>query len=215
VTLPVVAAEIPNVWVNYAVLIGAIVFEAWAFAKAYKAIKIQMERNGWTSIREAFRKSSDITTLTALTEDTIAGAGAGIALAGVYASRVTENPIYDAVSAFIIGLLLMGFAILLAWENKRLILGESLPEDAETPLRDVVTNWEGVTNVKDFRTVFFGPQKLVVTADVAFDPEMSTEEIDDAITAIESKLKTMESSVKTVYIEPQVLGGVEGMAADS
>ena len=147
VTLPVVAAEIPNVWVNYAVLIGAIVFEAWAFAKAYKAIKIQMERNGWTSIREAFRKSSDITTLTALTEDTIAGAGAGIALAGVYASRVTENPIYDAVSAFIIGLLLMGFAILLAWENKRLILGESLPEDAETPLRDVVTNWEGVTNV--------------------------------------------------------------------
>ena len=210
--IPVIAAEIPSVWVNYAVLIGAILFEAWAFAKAYKAIKLQMERNGWTSIREAFRKSSDITTLTALTEDTIAGAGAGIALAGVYASRVTENPIYDAVAAFVIGLLLMGFAVALAWENKRLILGESLPQDAETPLRDAVANWEGVENVKDFRTVFFGPQKLVVTADVAFDSTMSTEEIDDAITAIESELKTMESSVKTVYIEPQMLGGVEGEA---
>jgi cation diffusion facilitator family transporter len=210
VLLPVVEVTIPSVWVNYTVLIGAIIFEAWAFAKAYKAIKKQMERNGWTSIREAFRKSSDITTLTALTEDTIAGGGAGIALLGVYASRVTENPIYDASSAFIIGLLLMGFAVLLAWENKRLILGESLPEDAETPLRDVVANWEGVENVEDFRTVFFGPQKLVVTADVAFDTNMGTEEIDDAITAIESKLKTMESSVKTVYIEPQVLGSVEG-----
>lgn len=212
--IPVIAAEIPSVWVNYAVLIGAILFEAYALWKAYKAIKIQMERNDWATIREAFRKTSDITTLTALTEDTIAMAGAGIALVGVYASRVTENPIYDAVSAFIIGLLLMGFAVALAWENKRLILGESLPEDAETPLRDVVANWEGVENVKDFRTVFFGPQKLVVTADVAFDQKMETEEIDDAITAIESKLKTMESSVKTVYIEPQVLGGSEGQAAD-
>jgi len=141
-------------------------------------------------------------------------AGAGIALAGVYASRVTENPIYDAVSAFVIGLLLMGFAVALAWENKRLILGESLPKDAETPLRDAVANWEGVENVRDFRTVFFGPQKLVVTADVAFDTAMSTEEIDDAITAIESELKTMEPSVKTVYIEPQVLGRSEGQAAD-
>lgn len=212
VTVPVVAAEIPSVWVNYAVLLGAIVFEAYALAKAYKAIKLQMERNDWATLREAFKKTSDITTLTAFTEDTIAMAGAGIALAGVYASRVTKNPIYDAVSAFVIGLLLMGFAIALAWENKRLILGESLPEDAETPLRDVVAGWEGVENVKDFRTVFFGPQKLVVTADVAFDAEMSTEEIDDAITAIEVKLKTMESSVKTVYIEPQVLGAIEGEA---
>jgi cation diffusion facilitator family transporter len=214
-TIPVVEAEIPGVWVNYAVLIGAIAFEAYALAKAYKAIKIQMDRNGWTSIREAFGKSSDITTLTAFTEDTIAMAGAGIALAGVYASRVTENPVYDAASAFIIGLLLMGFAIALAWENKRLILGESLPKDAESPLRDTVAGWEGVENVADFRTVFFGPQRLVVTADVAFEEGMDNEEIDDAITAIEAELKAMESSVKTVYIEPQVRGGVEGQASDA
>jgi divalent metal cation (Fe/Co/Zn/Cd) transporter len=127
---------------------------------------------------------------------------------------VTLNPIYDAVSALIIGVLLMGFAVALAWENKRLILGESLPEDAESPLRDAIANWDGVVNVKDFRTVFFGPQRLVVTADVAFDEEMSTGEIDDAITAIEAELKEMESSVKTVYIEPQVKGGVEGKAVN-
>jgi len=214
-TIPLVGVQVPGVWVNYAVLIGALVFEAWALAKAYEAITLQMAENDWATIREAFRKTSDITTLTALTEDTIAMAGAGIALAGVYASRVTGDPIYDAVSAFVIGLLLMGFAVALAWENKRLILGESLPEDAESPLRDAIAEFEGVEHVADFRTVFFGPQKLVVTADVAFEAGMATEEIDDAITAIESQLKTMESSVKTVYIEPQVLGGEESTAADS
>jgi len=214
VTLPVVGATIPSVWVNYAVLVGAILFELYALAKAYKAIKIQMEANDWATIREAFRKTSDITTLTALTEDTIAMAGAGIALAGVYASQVTQNGIYDAASAFLIGLLLMGFAVALAWENKRLIIGESLPKDAESPLRDVVAGWDGVENVADFRTVFFGPQRLVVTADVAFTEGMSTEAIDDAITAIESELKAREPSVKTVYIEPQTKGGTEGQAPD-
>jgi cation diffusion facilitator family transporter len=202
--LPVLAIEIPRVWVNYSVLIGAIVFEAYAFAKAYKAISLQMDRNDWDSIREAFEKTSDITTLTALTEDTIAMAGAGIALVGVYLTRVTLNPIYDAVSAVLIGVMLMGFAIALAWENKRLILGESLPKDAETPLRDIVEGWEGVESVADFRTVFFGPQRLIVTADVAFDPNMDTGTIDDTITAIEDELRTTESKVKEVYIEPQV-----------
>ncbi|WP_435334429.1 cation diffusion facilitator family transporter [Haloarchaeobius sp. TZWWS8] len=195
----------PSVWVNYAVLIGAIVFEAWAFAKAYKAMKLQMDKHGWTSLREAFKKTSDVTTLTALTEDTIAMGGAGIALFGVYLTRVTGNSIYDAVSAFLIGLMLMGFAIALAWENKRLLLGESLPKDEEDPLRNIVANYAGVQKVEDFRTVYFGPNRLIVTADVAFDADMDTEEMDDTITAIERELQAHDDDVKKVYIEPEIL----------
>jgi cation diffusion facilitator family transporter len=207
VTLPVVAATIPRVWVNYTVLTGAILFELYAFKKAYAAISLQIDANDWDGIVEAFRKTSDITTLTALTEDTIAMAGAGIALVGVYLSQITENPIYDAVSAFIIGLLLMGFAIALAWENKRLILGESLAKDAESSLESIVADWAGVEDVRDFRTVFFGPQRLIVTADVAFAPGMDTEAIDDEITKMEQELRAAEAKVKEVYIEPEIEGG--------
>ncbi|WP_435360081.1 cation diffusion facilitator family transporter [Haloarchaeobius sp. DFWS5] len=195
----------PGIWVNYAVLIGAIVFEAWALAKAYKAMKIQMERHGWETFREAFKKTSDVTTLTALTEDTIAMAGAGIALFGVYLTRVTGDGIYDAVSAFLIGLMLMGFAVALAWENKRLLLGESLPEDEENPLRKIVRDHTGVQKVEDFRTVYFGPNRLIVTADVAFDADMDTEDIDDTITAIEHELQEHDEAIKKVYIEPEML----------
>ncbi|WP_267641437.1 cation diffusion facilitator family transporter [Haloarchaeobius amylolyticus] len=198
--------EFPGIWVSYAVLIGAIVFETYALAKAYKAMKLQIEKHEWSGFREAFRKTSDVTTLTALTEDAIALAGAAIALVGIYLSRVTGNGIYDAVSAFLIGLMLMGFAIALAWENKRLLLGESLPEDAESPLRDIVRDYTGVTKVEDFRTVYFGPGRAIVTADVAFDPEMDTEAIDDTITAIEKELQSHDGQIKKVYIEPEVRG---------
>ena len=194
---------IPGVYVNYAVLIAAIFFEAWAFSKAYAGMKKEMEKHGWTSMAEAFKKTSEITTLTALTEDTIALAGLGVALVGIYLSRVTGNPFYDGAAALLIGVLLMGFAVALAWENKRLLLGESIPKRDEQELQDIVKNWDGVTGIEDFRTVYFGPAEVVVTADVFFEDGLHTGGIDDTITAIEGALKSANEDVVKVYIEPE------------
>ncbi|MFB6164255.1 MAG: cation diffusion facilitator family transporter [Haloarculaceae archaeon] len=202
-TLPVLDVTFPSVWVNYGVLVGAIVFEGWALSKAYRSMQRQIADNEWSGIVEAFRKTADVTTLTAFTEDTIAISGAGLALLGVYLSRVTGNPVYDAASALLIGLLLMGFALALAWENKRLLLGESLPERDERELWDVVAGWDGVAEVQDLRSVYFGPDRLLVTADVVFDPDLTTGEIDDRITAIEAALREAESDIGKVYIEPE------------
>lgn len=193
----------PGVWVNYAVLAGAIVFEAYALRKAYREMTHQIDEHGWSGFREAFRKTSDVTTLTAFTEDTVATAGAGIALLGIYLSRVTGNSVYDAVAALLIGLLLMGFAVALAWENKRLLLGESLPAAEERDLREVVADWNGVDRLVDFRTVYFGPEEVIVTGDVEFDPTLDTTAIDDRITAIEDALVETNPQVRKVYIEPE------------
>ena len=196
-------ATFDPVYVNYAVLLGAIAFESYALWKAYQGISRQMDEYGWETLREAFRKTSDVTTLTALTEDTIALAGAGIALFGVYLTRTTGNPAYDAVSALIIGILLMSFAVALALENKRLILGESLPKPAEDELRAIVADWDGVTELVDFRTVYFGAEELLVTADVAFEPDLDAETIDERITALERALRDHDEQVRKVYIEPE------------
>ncbi|ELZ11555.1 cation diffusion facilitator family transporter [Halovivax asiaticus JCM 14624] len=197
--LPVVGA-VDGIYVNYTVLIGAIVFEAWALKKAYEGISVQMDEHGWETLREAFRKTSDVTTLTALTEDSIALAGAGIALFGVYLSRATGNGVYDAASALLIGLLLMVFAVALAWENKRLLLGESLSPDAERELREIVANADVVREVVDFRTVFFGAEELLVTADVVFESDVDA--IDERIAEIERDLKAHDDQIQRVYLEP-------------
>ncbi|MFC4436269.1 MULTISPECIES: cation diffusion facilitator family transporter [Natrialbaceae] len=197
-------ATFDPVYVNYAVLLGAIAFESYAFKKAYAETTRQMDEYGWGSLREMFSKTSDVTTLTALTEDTVALAGAGIALFGVYLSRQTGNPVYDAGAALLIGLLLMGFAVALALENKRLLLGESLPAPAENELRAVVDDWDGVAEVVDFRTVYFGPEELLVAADVAFEPGLDGAAIDDRITELERALAERDEQVRRVYVEPEV-----------
>jgi cation diffusion facilitator family transporter len=202
-TLPVLNITFDAVLVNYTVLVGAIAFESWALWKANKEMKRQIELHGWSGYREAFRKTSDVTTLTAFTEDMIALAGAGIALFGIYLSRVTGNSLYDAASALIIGLMLMGFAVALAWENKRLLLGESLPNEDESGLLAILKEQDGVADVADFRTVYFGPANVVVTADVSFDPGLETEDLDDCITAVEKALIRAEPNIGKVYIEPE------------
>ena len=201
-TLPVVGT-FDAFWVNVVVLLGAIGFESYAFWKANAELQRQIDAYGWSGIRDAFRKTSDTTTLTAFTEDAIALGGAAIALAGVVLTRATGNPIYDAVSAALIGLLLMGFALALAWENKRLILGESVPADVEDRLEAAVDGRDGVVHVDGFRTVFVGPGRLLVTADVSFDTGLGTGEIDAAIEAIEDDLAAVDDRVAFVYVEPE------------
>ena len=196
-------AWLDPVWVNYTVLGGAFVFESWALYKANQGITAQMDERGWDSYREAFRKTSDVTTLTALTEDTIALTGIVLAFLGVFLEQWTGNPAYDAASALLIGLLLMGFALLLAWENKRLIVGESLPTARESALRELVLETDGVDDVVDFRSVYFGPERLLVTTDVTFEAGLATDEIAALIDDIERALRERDDHVKRVYVEPE------------
>jgi cation diffusion facilitator family transporter len=202
-TLPVVGT-FDAFWVNVVVLVGAIGFETYAFWKANAELQRQIDTYGWSGLRDAFRKTSDVTTLTAFTEDAIALGGAAIALVGVVATRYTGDPVYDAASAAVIGLLLMGFALALAWENKRLILGESVPADVERRLRAAVDGRERVVGVDGLRTVFVGPGRLLVTADVSFVPGLDTAALEAAIDAVERDLKAADDRVAFVYVEPEV-----------
>ena len=209
-TVPGTDISFSAVYVNYAVLIGAIVFESYALWKANKGLTKEIKENDWSGYREAFRKTADITTLTAFTEDGIALAGAGIALVGVFLSEQLGMPVFDAASSLIIGLLLMFFALLLAWENKRLLLGESLPKDDEAELRTTIQEYEGVRSLSDLRTVYFGPDTVVVTADIEFDDDMSTEAIETAIDEMEAALREVHGAIGRIYIEPTDTEGGSG-----
>ncbi|KYH26956.1 ferrous-iron efflux pump FieF [Halalkalicoccus paucihalophilus] len=202
-TVTLLGTTVPGIYVNYAVLLGAIVFETYALIKARAAMRAEIDERGWSGYREAFKKTSRTTVLTALTEDTVALAGLGIALAGIYLTRVTGNPVYDGTAALLIGLILMGFALALAWENKRLLIGESLPKTDERELREIVAGWDGVTEITGFRSVHFGPDYLLVAADVGFDTALDGDEIDERIGGIERTLREANESIKSVYIEPQ------------
>lgn len=91
----------------------------------------------------------------------------------------------------------------LAWENKRLLLGESLPHEEKQRLRDLVGNVDGVRSVPDFRTVHFGPESVVVTENVALERNLDVSGVEASISSIESQLRKANEKVTETYIEPR------------
>ncbi len=196
---------IPAVYLAYTVLIATIAFDGISYWRARVALDEETQLRGWRSFREAFQKTSDTPVLAVLTENAIAAAGATIALVAIFVSQVTRNPIFDAIGAVLIGLLLMSFAIVLGIENKRLLIGEGLSERHREPLEEITESHEGVVDVSELRTVYFGPDSVIVTADVAFNPNLDTETIDELITEIEAALREQEPLIEKVYIEPEIV----------
>jgi len=96
---------------------------------------------GWSGHRQAFRPTSDIAT-PALTEDAVALMGLSAALVGIVTTGLTDNPAWDA-AAVVIGSPPMAFAVALAIEDERLILGGSLAADLKRKLPTAVEAHEG------------------------------------------------------------------------
>lgn len=195
--------EFPAVYLAYLVMCLALVFDGLSYLKAKHALDRESRVRGWRGIADAFRRTSDMPVLAVLTENAVAVVGGLVALAGIFLADVTGVAAFDAAAAVLLGLLLMAFALALGWENKRLLLGEALSSRHETSIEDVVTNADGVEELHDLRTVYFGPDSVLVTADVEFDPALDADGVERLIDEIERDIHEKEPLVDDVYIEPE------------
>lgn len=143
-------------------------------------------------------------------QDSLSGATHGeeaadviiLALIGIIATKILENPIFDATTSLIIGILLMFVAVALAWENKRLLLGESMEYSDEKQIEDIIKEFDIVSSVIDIKTLYFGPKTVLVTAHIEFNDDASVKEVENTTDKIEKRLRETHSDIKTVYIEP-------------
>jgi divalent metal cation (Fe/Co/Zn/Cd) transporter len=103
--------------------------------KAFRAVQ------GGQSLWQAVRTSKDPTTFAVLFEDTAALLGLLVALLGVYFGHQFDNPYLDGTASIVIGLILAVVAMLLAYESKGLLVGES----ADTQAVAGIGHWQKLT----------------------------------------------------------------------
>lgn len=186
----------------YGVLAGAFVFESGSLAVAVHSLRRTMGRR---SLVEYQRENRDPTLMTVLLEDSAALTSILIAAAGVVLTQRTGAALWDAGASGLIGLVLIGVAVFLAFENYSLLIGEAAPRDLQVSLRRAVESDEAVERLAMLKTLHLGPQTLLVAAAVEFRDGLSTAEIQAAVARLHAAVRRAAAGTVTlplVLIEP-------------
>jgi cation diffusion facilitator family transporter len=195
-----------NPWPNYIVLAIAFLVEGSAFFVAMREFNAARgERGAFDFIRNA----KDPSLFTIVFEDSAAMLGLIVAFLGVFLGHLFKNPYFDGAASIVIGLILMGVAFLLARESKGLLVGEGVEPVVLAAMRAMVSADESVRAVGAIRTIYLGPSDLLVNLDVAFREDLNSAGIHDAITRIETGLKSAYPETRRVYIEVETLADAQ------
>lgn len=191
---------IKSPYINYIVLGLAILFEG---AALYFALTEFTRAKGKWGYLEAVQKGKDPTTFVVLFEDSAAILGLLVAFLGVLLSQVTGNLIYDGLASIVIGLILGGTAIWLAYETKGLLIGESANVKVVADIRSIVTNFPQVEHVNEVLTMHMGPQYILVNLSVDFHDRTTAGELEESIAGLDTQIKQAWPNVKRVYVEAE------------
>ena len=189
-------------FVALAVLGAAVVLEAFSFRTAARESRpLKGEASWWRFIRRTTNPELPVILL----EDTGALVGLGFAVFGVVLSLVTGNGVWDGIGTLLIGALLCTIAAILAVEMKSLLIGEgAAPAVVREIERALVGDARVFPRVIHMRTMYLGPEELLVAAKVAVDPALALPQVASAIDAAETRIRAAVPVAGLVYVEPDL-----------
>lgn len=205
--------EVPGdpAW-NYAVLGVAFVVEAVALYIAVRSLRAgDPDDTVWSRVRA----SKDPRVYVPVAEDAAALFGVVVAFAGVFLSRTLDAPVFDAISSIVIGLILAGVAVFLAFETRALLVGETITRDLEASIRRVCAEEETVTQVVRLLGVHLSPDEVLVTLGLQFRPDLDAEGVARSVNRLERRMREEDPRVTRVFVEPEGVSDDAGRSAPS
>ena len=187
---------------NYVVLGLAIVFESGSTFVAVKGfLKVKGKQHWWRAIQT----SKDPTHFTVLFEDAAALLGLLVALIGVFLADYTKNPYFDGAASIVIGMILMGVAVLLAYETKGLLIGEGADRETIEDICRLVRADPSIDDVHRILTMHFGPETILLALDLRFRENLSALDAEESVARIEANIRKRLVKIKHIFIESESL----------
>jgi cation diffusion facilitator family transporter len=188
------------VWA-FAVLGVAVGLEAFSLrTAAHEANKVRHGQAWWKFIHRA--KSPELPVV--LLEDVGALLGLVFALVGVSLAVVTGQARFDAVGSLAIGVLLGVIAVVVGTEMRSLLVGESATREELAAIEAALAATPGIRQVIHLRTMYLGPDELLVGVKVELDPELSFADVAKTIDAAEAAVRERVPVARVIYVEPDI-----------
>ena len=180
--------ELENAWIPIAVLLVAMVLEFFSLRTAVRESNRVRGKDSWIAfIRHA--KAPELPVV--LLEDVAALTGLLFAFVGVVLTIATGDAVWDAIGTICIGVLLVLVAIVLGIETKSLLVGEGATADDTVRIRDAINADSDVESLIHMKTLYLGPEELLVAAKVAFPTKMKLAEVAAAINSLEARVRAL------------------------
>jgi cation diffusion facilitator family transporter len=187
---------------TYVVLGLSVFFETIALRMAIKSIKAEMKAEQHRSFLTAIKRSKDPTTVTVLFEDSLALVGLMIATIAITLVHLTGNLLIDAIASMSIGVLLMVFALFLANETKKMLVGEAVTPHKRGQILGCLESCDEVEGIISLKTMHLSPDEVIVAAEVNYRKDMTVDELEALNDRIEKKIKEIIPNAK-VYLEAE------------
>jgi cation diffusion facilitator family transporter len=190
-----------NAWVPVLVLIIAIGLESFSLRTAVKESNLVRGNQSWTAF---IRRTKAPELPVVLLEDVAALTGLAFAFLGVGLTIITGNGVFDAVGTLAIGVLLVMVAIVLAVETKSLLVGEGASVENTVKILAVLNGHPEVEAVIHMKTLYLGPDELLVAAKVAFASNAKLLDVARSIDSVEKAIRAAVPVARVIYLEPDV-----------
>lgn len=183
------------------ILVVAIGLEAFSFRTAiHESRPLKGDRTWWQFIRQA--KVPELPVV--LLEDAGALVGLVLALGGVGLTVLTGDPVWDAVGTLCIGTLLGVIAIILIIEMKSLLIGEGAVAPVLSRIVGELEAGDSVERVIHIKTLYIGPEELMVAAKLGFTSGLTVEGVATAIDQAEARIRAAVPEARVIYLEPDL-----------
>ncbi len=182
-----------------AVLGVSLTLELWSLRTAVQEFRHFSHDRG---LAKALRDIRDPTVLTVLFEDLAAILGLAVALAGVVATHLTHQPLWDALASVVVGLALGVVAFFLGRDSMSLLIGEAVPEEEHKRMTQIAREFPGILEVVHVRTLHIAPREVLGAFKLRFARDLTMDMLEAKINDLEKKLRSEFPHLIRIYIEP-------------
>ena len=193
--------ELKNLFISIVVLSMSIVLELYVLYKAVKELRSK-SKTDTTSVFKLLKESTDGPLIAIVVEDFAATLGLGIALVGSILANVTSNPVYDAASSILIGILLMVSGLFLGYEMKHLITGETVNTKTKAKIYNTIEQNDMIKNIESLKIISIGANKYLVLCTLDYLDTAQDSDVVNVNSELKNKIFRDFEEITEIYFNP-------------
>ena len=193
--------ELKNLFISIVVLSMSIVLELYVLYKAVKELRSKSKTNT-TSVFKLLKESTDGPLIAIVVEDFAATLGLGIALVGSILANVTSNPVYDAASSILIGILLMVSGLFLGYEMKHLITGETVNTKTKDKIYNTIEQNDMIKNIESLKIISIGANKYLILCTLDYLDTAQDTDVVNVNSELKNKIFEDFEEITEIYFNP-------------